>query len=241
MQLLIIRHGDPDYEHDSLTEKGRREAELLKQRLLKQPIDAFYCSPLGRAKATAEPTLKALSKTAVTCNWLREFDGFAVDPDTQKPTHPWDRLPAFVNQNSDYFDYSRWLQTPFYQSGDVAEKYQAVCRGIDEILAQHGYRHEGHLYRVKQENTKTLAFFCHFGVECVLLSHLLSISPVALWQGLVALPSSVTTLATEEREQGVASLRCSGFGDLSHLYAGGEPASFQARFCETYSKFNQRH
>ena len=83
--------------------------------------------------------------------------------------------------------------------------------------------------------------FCHFGVACVLLSHLLNISPVALWQGFVALPSSVTTLYTEERQQGIASLRCCGFGDISHLYAGAEPPSFQARFCETFSNFEQRH
>ena len=29
MKLLIIRHGEPDYTADSLTEKGWREAELL--------------------------------------------------------------------------------------------------------------------------------------------------------------------------------------------------------------------
>lgn len=29
MRILMIRHGDPDYEHDSLTEIGRREAALL--------------------------------------------------------------------------------------------------------------------------------------------------------------------------------------------------------------------
>lgn len=29
MRILIIRHGDPDYKHDALTEKGRREATLL--------------------------------------------------------------------------------------------------------------------------------------------------------------------------------------------------------------------
>ena len=28
MKLIIIRHGDPDYSIDSLTEKGWREAEL---------------------------------------------------------------------------------------------------------------------------------------------------------------------------------------------------------------------
>ncbi len=26
MKLIFIRHGDPDYEHDTLTEKGIREA-----------------------------------------------------------------------------------------------------------------------------------------------------------------------------------------------------------------------
>ena len=29
MKLLIIRHADPDYEIDSLTETGHREARLL--------------------------------------------------------------------------------------------------------------------------------------------------------------------------------------------------------------------
>ena len=83
--------------------------------------------------------------------------------------------------------------------------------------------------------------FCHFGVECVLLSHNMKISPLVLWHNFVALPTSVTTLITEEREQGKALFRCNAFGDISHLYAGGEPASFQARFCETYSNFDERH
>ena len=33
MRILIIRHGDPDYEIDGLTEKGKREAALLAKRL----------------------------------------------------------------------------------------------------------------------------------------------------------------------------------------------------------------
>ena len=83
MKLLIIRHGDPDYSIDSLTEKGRREAELLKNRLIKQNIKDFYCSPLGRAKATAEPTLKAFGKEAEICPWLEEFGGYIIDPKTK--------------------------------------------------------------------------------------------------------------------------------------------------------------
>ena len=51
MRLLIIRHGDPDYEQDSLTPKGWCEAELLSERISKMNIKDFYVSPLGRAKA----------------------------------------------------------------------------------------------------------------------------------------------------------------------------------------------
>ena len=29
MRILFIRHGDPDYVNDTLTEKGHREAQLL--------------------------------------------------------------------------------------------------------------------------------------------------------------------------------------------------------------------
>lgn len=41
MNIYIIRHGDPDYEKDSLTEKGWREAELLSRRLCKIPAKAY--------------------------------------------------------------------------------------------------------------------------------------------------------------------------------------------------------
>ena len=53
MKILIIRHGEPDYGIDSLTEKGWREAHLLADRLAAMRIDHFYASPLGRARDTA--------------------------------------------------------------------------------------------------------------------------------------------------------------------------------------------
>ena len=61
MRLLIIRHGDPDYTNDTLTEKGHREAKLLAERLKKERIDAIYSSPLGRAKDTCRYAANALN------------------------------------------------------------------------------------------------------------------------------------------------------------------------------------
>lgn len=54
MKLLIVRHGDPDYSIDSLTPKGWHEAELLKNRLTKLDVAAFYCSPLGTGRRTLQ-------------------------------------------------------------------------------------------------------------------------------------------------------------------------------------------
>ena len=41
MKILIIRHADPDYERDTLTEKGLFEAELLARTLQDEKIDDF--------------------------------------------------------------------------------------------------------------------------------------------------------------------------------------------------------
>ena len=109
-----------------------------------------------------------------------------------------------------------------------------MAEGLDALLAEHGYVRSGNLYRAERPNEDTVVLVCHFGLECVLLSHLLGVSPMVLWHGTAAAPTSVTTLVTEERREGIAAFRMTAFGDISHLYAGDEPPSFMARFCEIY-------
>ncbi len=93
---------------------------------------------------------------------------------------------------------------------------------------------EGPLYRAERPNSDTLVFFCHFGLSCVLMSHLMNCSPMVLWQGLAMSPTSVTELNTEERRPGIAVFRAAAVGDISHLRAAGAEPSFSARFCEIY-------
>ncbi len=241
MRILIVRHGEPNYEIDSLTEKGWREAEYLAERLAKEEVKAFYCSPLGRARDTAKATLARFGKEATVCPWLREFAGYIKDEGTGERDIPWDLYPDEWTKIPQLYDKDAWLSAPLMQSGDVEEKYRWVCRELDAFLEEYGYRREGGVYRVLRASSDTVVFFCHFGVECVLLSHLMNVSPVILWQGLCALPSSVTEVVTEERKEGIAAFRALSFGDLSHLYAKGEKPSFAARFCELYSNENERH
>lgn len=240
MKLMIIRHGDPDYELDSLTEKGRREAGLLAKRLVNEQIDHYYLSPLGRALATAEYTLKAKNAEGEICPWLREFHAPVTDENTGLERIPWDLLPADWTAKEEYYRRDLWHTAPLMAKGNVIDEAKRVYDGIDAILARHGYEREGSIYRAVKPNREVIALFCHFGVECVMLSHLLGISPVVLWHGLCAAPTSVTVLTTEERREGTAYFRMNTFGDTGHLYAGGEPPAFAARFCETFDS-DERH
>lgn len=233
MKLLIVRHAEPDYEHDSLTEKGWREARYLSERLAALDVRAFYVSPLGRAKDTASCTLKKTGRTAEECPWLREFAVPIQRPDVPKQKMvAWDWLPQDWTSEPRFFQPDRWYLPQALRQAHVKEEYDWVTENFDALLEKHGYRREGAYYRAVRASNDTIVLFCHFGVECVLLSHLMGVSPMVLWHQMCAAPSSVTTVVTEERRKGIASFRTNCFGDTAHLYCHGEPPSFAARFCE---------
>lgn len=235
MKILFVRHCEPDYEHDSLTEKGWKEAELLAGRLTKLDIRDFYCSPLGRARDTASVTLKRLNRKAETCDWLQEFPARILDPDNGEKRIAWDLMPSYWTKRDDLYDKDQWFLDPLMKTGDAQSIFRGVTEGMDHLLSRYGYLRCGRYYQVEGGNTDTIVFFCHLGVELAILSHLLGISAPVLWQGFFLAPSSVTTLCTEERRKGEAYFRCQALGDISHLYAAGEPFSKSGFFQEIWN------
>ncbi len=234
MKILIIRHAEPDYEKDSVTEKGRREAEYLAERLSKMEIRDFYTSPLGRAKDTAAPTLKKMNRTATECTWLREFMPRIIHPGETEEKNCWDWLPQLWTEDDRFYRIDRWYEQETMADYNMKQSYDWVSENLDQLLAKYGYVRDGRVYRVEEPNHDTIVLFCHFGVGCVMISHLIGASPMVLWHGLCAAPSSVSTLVTEERRKGIASFRMSSYGDISHLEIHGEPPAFAARFSECY-------
>ena len=73
MRLLFIRHGDPDYVHDTLTSKGIEEARALNRLIPQLNVGDCYVSPLGRARKTAELALEGTGIVPVEQEWLQEF------------------------------------------------------------------------------------------------------------------------------------------------------------------------
>ena len=242
MRLLFIRHAEPDYEHDSITERGEREARLLAERLEKEKIDGVYISPLGRAQKTAQAYLERVRGQGETCDWLQEFAARVRHPGSDKLRRIWDFLPSVAEQYPQLYSAENWLKVPFIGGTDVPFEYARVCGELDALLQRHGYRRRGMFYEAFAANKKTLVFFCHLGITGVLLSHLFNQSPVAILQSFAGAPTCVTEVVTEEREEGIASFRAHWIGDVSHLYKAGEPPSFYSSgYCEVFSDDTMRH
>ncbi len=235
MRLLLIRHGDPDYAVDALTERGRREAAFLAERIAPMEIAEYFVSTMGRAMETARPTLEKAGRTAAECDWLREFSIRVHRPDCDGLSHvPWDWLPQDWAKSPILLDREHWFEHPVFAEMDVKSAYDHVVERFEAVLANRGYVRDGLTYRVEHANTDTLAFFCHFGVACVLMSRLMNVSPMVLWHGTAMAPTSVTTIWSEERRPGIACFRASAIGDISHLIGNGLEPSFSARFCEVF-------
>ncbi|MBQ9157751.1 MAG: histidine phosphatase family protein [Erysipelotrichaceae bacterium] len=236
MKIVFIRHGDPNYELDALTEKGILEAKALIPRVEKMNADYYYVSPLGRARQTAQIAMERIDKEAKVLDWLREFPAVVEHICEPNPgPQCWDWMPSDWAKEPSFYDIDHFYDHPVMKSGHVKEFYEDVINHFDALLKKHGYAKNGKTFDVLKANHDTLCFFCHFGIECVLLSYLINVSPMILWHGFVASTSSVTIVNTEERQKGIASFRISHFGDTSHLDASGLEPSFSARFCECYS------
>ena len=294
MRLLFIRHGDPDYVNDTLTEQGKVEAKLLADVIGDFGIDDIYVSPLGRARNTAEYSLKALGRNfaevsaqaaadgnaakevsakevceeseiahsmdAVTLDWLREFPA-QFDPNISESANMafanelwrddktgafrkrivWDMLPSYFGNHPELFDRYGFRNSEIVKCSDTLEKYDRIVESFDRLLSDYGYERDGDIYRVKEGNSKTVAFFCHFGITSVLLSRLWNVSPFVPLQMLAMAPTSVTEVVTEERQKGIACFRTLRIGDISHLTSAGVEPSFSARFCERFENEDERH
>ncbi len=235
MRILLLRHGEPDYASDTLTEKGRREAELLSRRLSAYRIRDFYTSPLGRARETADYTLRLLNRKAEVLDWLAEFRARFPDPVTGRPSLPWDFPPRFWTAQPQLRCADSWADAPLFAGGNVREIWDETVRGADTLMERYDFRKDGPVWRCKQNKRETIAIFCHFGISMAFLAYLTDESPVPLWQHSLALTSSLTEIVTEERIPGEASFRVVRMGDISHLEAGGERRSTAGLFPECYT------
>ena len=217
MRLHLIRHADPDYARDGLTLAGHLEARALATRVAALAPSHLYVSGLGRARETAAYLAASTGRTPVTDARWNELDWHVDDPN-------WGRLSAWdVPGEAVRHPHTSSAARAF--AGPIA----ALHAFSDELLARHGYRREGGRYAVAARNDDQVVIVGHGGFTLTWLSHLLDLPVDRVWCGFWLAPTSITTIAMEERSDGWATPRCTALGDLSHLYAAGLPPSTSGR------------
>ena len=237
MNLIFIRHAEPDYTIDSLTEKGFKEAALLAERTKNWKVDEVYVSPLGRAQDTASFSLKNWDLTPTTYEWLQEFYYRVKDPETGEERIAWDFMPEYFTRQEELHDKNEWFHTEVMKSGDMEKHYNDTVTGLNSILSKHGYEALGKgLFDVKEHSDETLVFFCHLGVSFAIIGYLMQIAPPVLWQGFFVPPTGVMILTSEERVPGKAVFRMQNFGDTRHLHDGNEEISASGYFAEIFQQ-----
>ena len=233
MEIILIRHAEPDYPNNTLTKKGFKEADILGQYLKNEKFKAMYVSTLERARYTADGILKYNNNFPVTyLDSLKEFD-FRVKLPYIENGLTWDFRTSFLNEERLY-DYNAWKNVESLNVTALHDKYETESDEFLKILESHGYKKEGKIFKVLQSNHDKIVFVCHFGRISYMLSKIFNVSPMVLSNFTVSAPTGVTRLFSEEREKGEAIFRLTEYGSTAHLKMANEPVSFMARFCEVY-------
>jgi len=232
MLLYIIRHGEPDYATDSLTENGKKQADALAERFCSHGLDEIFTSPLGRAIETAQPVCERLKLPYKIEEWMSEDKVFnelsAIDKYGERD---W----AFGCQNTKLIDtdYTKdnWYTNPVFQSCiSPLECYNRMAKSSDDFLERLGYKRAGNIYKIMKRNEKRVAAFCHHGVSTVWLSNLLSIPPHIFWSSFDIHHTAVTIVEFKNNKDGLTAPKCMCLADISHIYKSKVPLNAAIEF-----------
>ena len=221
MLLYIVRHGDPDYEHDSLTERGKLQAEAVGKRIFDSKIDRIFSSPMGRAKETAEPACRLLGLEKNVEEWTHEVGDERLTP------FPDGKMKSITFVPNTYYRENGNIDLPYdraYEcSGINQSQMETAVKYIEEhgkeFLERLGYKEENGVYRIIKPNDEKVALFCHSVFARAWISVLLHIPLHIMWSGFNYTHTGVTVIEFENNENGFSAPRCLCYSDVSHLYA----------------------
>lgn len=181
MLLFYIRHGDPVYDPDSLTELGHKQAEALAERLTMYGPDEIYCSTSVRAQQTAEPTAKRSGLSVKLSDWCSEYlawDEFTIPVERGKRwfyqddvTRKFMASPQVERLRDD------WYKCDYFANTAAKSGVERIRKETFRFLSSLGYDKatDGNYYVANNPNEKRIALFAHEGFGMAFLSTLLGI------------------------------------------------------------------
>lgn len=234
MLLFILRHGDPIYNPDSLTEKGHIQAKALAKRLALYGIDKIYSSPMIRAQETAKPTEILLNKTAGIENWASERDLFNQFSVVENDRRTWlfhsSKRSMLRDPEITKMGFN-WYEHPLFNEIEGKAGYERILNASDEFLLRHGYRHdrENCRYIAEKPNEERIAMFCHQGFGISWLATMLDIPYPAFWTSFDFSHTGMTVVEFKSDANGVCLPQVLTLSNDSHLYREGLPTKYNNR------------
>ena len=209
MRIVFVRHGEPDYRNDCLTETGKKQALLCAERLREEGISEIWASPLGRAAETAATASCAFGLPVQMLDFMREVNWGSRDGSPLFANgHPWDLADEMARLGIPLND-PCWRNLPFFRNNIVVDSVDLVEAGIDRWLASLGYLREGCYYRCtrKDDEQKTVALFSHGGSSCAAMGHMMNL-PFPHACALLHLEFTGITVLRLDRRPGSVNLPC---------------------------------
>lgn len=227
MLLYIVRHGEPDYSTDTLTELGQSQAQAVSHRMAGSKIEEIYSSPMGRARQTAAPTAKLLDLPVNIEPWAEELGKESQTPYPDGTMKNIFMVPTTLlasQENSAITMEDSLTECPGLRENGFSSRFQFISAGVDSLIERHGYRrNDKGFYDAVEPNEKRIALFCHAGMTRVAVSHILNLPYQLIGSRFLAWFTGVTLIQFKhDAEVGEeVAPRLYSFGDIGHL--GGEP------------------
>ena len=206
-ELFFVRHGQPVplmkgasravLADPPLSERGRKQADLVGEALAGFPLTAVYCSDLRRACETAAPIAAAHDLEPVIDRELREIEVFRDVPEAVE-------IADFITRDQGVAMRERFMAERTWDSfphGEASAPFRERVRGaVDHIAARNG--------------GDRVAIVCHGGVINAYVAHVLGVREDMVFHPAHA---SVSRIAARGDRRALWTLN-----ELHHLAAAGD-------------------
>lgn len=219
MRIVFVRHGDPNYELDCLTPKGKLQAKAAAQRLLREGIEEAYSSIMGRAKETADAFSEASGLSYKTLDYIRELDWGSLDGSPiYADGHPWFCANEMARLGIPLND-PDWENSPYFKNNKVTGIVKNIQQKTDEWLFGLGLERRGNFYVPAEgkNQQKTVVLFSHGGSSSAAIGHILGI-PFPQTCALFHFGHTGITILRFSQDTGTATMPCIELlNDLDHI------------------------
>ena len=232
MLFFYIRHGDPIYNPDSLTELGKRQAEAVGRRLAAHGMDRIFASSSQRAIDTAKPLCEMLHREPVILDWANEGHFYReASCLNEAGKTQW----MFTQERYKHIFLSpemrrlgdNWKSHPCFAGTQLVAGCERIARESDAFFEALGYRHDRENFRWEAvaPTKERVAMFAHGGFVTGFMSDILDI-PYPLFAAKTSFQHTGVTVIRFAEKPGYFQPEMLMMSCDAHIWRDGLPTSY---------------